>query len=435
MGLERTRGSPIPPQRHGPLGTTLARLAARSPNRAAKVVRCSSRARTLGAVLWLTVAACDGPKVGAPPSVTLDTLANGAIHVRNSGAGTWSATPGARWRVVEDLRIGRPDGQGPDVFGRVRTVTVDELDRMWVVDGLANQVRMFNADGGFVRAIGRQGSGPGEFMRIGPAFPGPDGEIWVEDLGRSRWERFDTAGNWVGGLRSRSRVRGALRLWTYDGRFLVVDAHPTDPNGAMFVVHRLIAGDSLVPEGTFAFPELPRPELLTSATGVGVPVPFAPLPWMEVTPEGHLWVSHVVGRYVIRRQTLDGDTLQLIERTYDPIPIPDSARRRALAELHPDVTTSSAFREGQIPRVFPPFDAFHLSTDGTLWVRRNLRYGAAGFDVFSGDGRYLGQPEVPADLGSMRVQLITADHMYAVATDGLGVDYMVRLAIERPGGR
>ena len=53
------------------------------------------------------------------------------------------------------------------------------------------------------------------------------------------------------------------------------------------------------------------------------------------------------------------------------------------------------------------------------------------FDVFDGEGRYLGQPEVPARLVSMSVQLITEDRMYVIDSDELGVDYVVRLDILR----
>ena len=84
-----------------------------------------------------------------------------------------------------------------------------------------------------------------------------------------------------------------------------------------------------------------------------------------------------------------------------------------------------------VPRVYPPFDRFHRAWDGTLWVRRRLGDGIDGFDVFDREGRYLGQPEVPAGLDSMSVRLITADRMYVIDADELGVDYVVRLEIVR----
>ena len=107
--------------------------------------------------------------------------------------GVWDIRPEQRWRLVETLRIGASDGDHPAVFGDIRNILVDQMNRMWVVDQLATEVRVFTPDGGFVRAIGRRGEGPGEFRRIGDAFHGANGEIWVEDVGR-RWEVFDTAG-------------------------------------------------------------------------------------------------------------------------------------------------------------------------------------------------------------------------------------------------
>ena len=84
-----------------------------------------------------------------------------------------------------------------------------------------------------------------------------------------------------------------------------------------------------------------------------------------------------------------------------------------------------------VPRAYPPFERFYRSRDGTLWVRRSLGDGVVGFDVFDEEGRYLGQPEVPAGLVSMSVRLITGDGMYVIDTDELGVDYAVRLEILR----
>src|SRR5690606_41240234 len=88
----------------------------------------------------------------------------------------------------------------------------------------------------------------------------------------------------------------------------------------------------------------------------------------------------------------------------------------------------------RVLRADPPFDECFVSNDGALWRRRRRPDGADGFDVFDGDGLYLGQPNVPSDLGRMRIELITASHIHAVATDTLGVDYVVRFEIHRPAG-
>ena len=68
-----------------------------------------------------------------------------------------------------------------------------------------------------------------------------------------------------------------------------------------------------------------------------------------------------------------------------------------------------------------------------MWVRRTLADGVSGFDVFGPDGRYVGQPEMPVGLwaASMEVESITDHSIYAIDTDHLGVDYVVRLDIVR----
>ena len=65
-------------------------------------------------------------------------------------------------------------------------------------------------------------------------------------------------------------------------------------------------------------------------------------------------------------------------------------------------------------------------------MRRYIAEGVESFDIFDDEGRYLGQPELPAGFGSMSVRLIRGDRMYVIDTDELGVNYVVRLEILRP---
>lgn len=151
--------------------------------------------------------------------------------------------------------------------------------------------------------------------------------------------------------------------------------------------------------------------------------------------------SNLGGRYEVLHIDLESArTLRRILRQYEPIAISDVVRVAAVqAELesvqrdhripgaqHPPPEAMDA-----VPRVYPPFEGFHPSRDGTLWVRRILGDGIVGFDVFDSEGRYLGQPEVPDGFANTSVQLITGDRMYVIDSDEMGVDYVVRLEIVR----
>ena len=392
----------------------------------------------------LTLTACAD---AAPPitELTVDTLADGSVLVSNPVHGLWDANPGARWRLVESLRIGSAVEGGPDAFGNVGFVTVDGLDRMWIVDWRADHVRVFDGEGRFVRTVGRRGEGPGEFMGIGFVVHGPNGEMWVEDDGLDRYQIFDTAGTRTGGQRYVTRGGG---YWT-NGVFLGRD-WMEDSDRDIFRVYRRDAAGRLEPDGrTFELPEdPPDPPLIDYTQGGGTrsyPAPFTPQGRWVVGSDIDLWWSDGQdrgSRYEILHIDLEsGGTLRRIVRRYEPAPISDDVRVAAVqADLEsvrhdhnlPGAQPPPPEAMDLVPRVYPPLESLHLSRDGTLWVRRWLGDGIIGFDVFDGEGRYLGQPEIPGGLADMSVRLITADRMYVIDSDELGVDYVVRLEIVRP---
>lgn len=57
--------------------------------------------------------------------------------------------------------VGAADGDPDYVFGSVsRGLALDGAGRLYVPDGLSNQIRVYGSDGTFVRAFGRPGDGP-----------------------------------------------------------------------------------------------------------------------------------------------------------------------------------------------------------------------------------------------------------------------------------
>jgi len=136
---------------------------------------------------------------------TMDTLPSGHIVVRNDDRPLWREDTG--WRVVEELRIGSVEGEGPEVFGEVEAFEVDGEGRILVLERIAAQLIVFDAAGGHVRTIGRRGGGPGEFMQPVAMHFAPDGHLWVVDVGTHRTSVLDTAGEYVDGMQIPARFR------------------------------------------------------------------------------------------------------------------------------------------------------------------------------------------------------------------------------------
>jgi hypothetical protein len=200
----------------------------------------------------------------------------------------------------------------------------------------------------------------------------------------------------------------------------------------------LDASGNLVPDDTIPMP--PSPERLSvnfvGAGGRGLisrAVPLVHPPWTILGRDGDFWATDGGGPYVIRRQSAAGDTLLIIERDYEPVP----ASAEALAEAReqmvpPDGMSSEDNDPGRIPGVYPPFESYHVATDGSLWVTRQGADGAHDLDVFTPDGIYLGAVESDVDLAGVRVGLITADRVHLVERDDLDVQYVRILRIQRP---
>lgn len=74
--------------------------------------------------------------------------------------------------------------------GEWRSVPAAEL---YVLDGQADEIRVFGNDGTFERAFGRKGEGPGEMKNPAGMALDATGILWVMDWGNARYDAFDPA--------------------------------------------------------------------------------------------------------------------------------------------------------------------------------------------------------------------------------------------------
>jgi hypothetical protein len=381
--------------------------------------------------------------MGLPGEVVIDTLPSGGYRVSNPSTGVWGADPSARWQLIEELRIGHADGEGPYVFGTVGSVIEGPLERVWVADPQAGEIRIFDRDGGFVRSVGRRGQGPGEFGRLATVHAAPDGTVWADDAGLRRWVVFDSAGTHTAVHAGNSNLGGAIRRWTVDGHLLEVIII-IEPGRELTDATTLYSIRQLTPEGGLGRPDtVPAPRLadgemvhFLDAAGsrrITRAVPLVRNAMISLGFHGDFWVTDGGDRYLIHRLSFVGDTLLTLERAYEPIPVSSQVREAALTDLEPPEGLRSDDNDpDRIPEHYPAFNAFYPSTDGSLWVRRHSDGELEVLDVFGSDGIYLGPVEFPGDMSRFRVSHITEDRIYGIETDDLGVATVMVLRIERP---
>jgi sugar lactone lactonase YvrE len=82
----------------------------------------------------------------------------------------------------------------PGDFSSPTNVAVDKDGNLFVTDTMNDRVEEFDADGGFIRAFGKNGDGPGDFARPKGIAVDCDGHVWVADAMLNRLQVFTPEG-------------------------------------------------------------------------------------------------------------------------------------------------------------------------------------------------------------------------------------------------
>ncbi len=330
----------------------------------------------------------------------------------------WTASASAQTtelHLVEELRLGRFDGSGPDVFADIHDLAIDSSGRIYVLDPGWRDVRLFDRDGRFIRRIAPEGDGPGE---------------------RRHRSQFPAQLTWDEG-------RGLL--WIDDLMFLSV----LDSLG---VEH---ARDTRLPRGDLG-PALPA----VMATIVVAADRHGRIYEQQFRSVGDSTYSYVAGGAVTRDYAISGDTLHLDARVVVESGPPRTSRSRSgrrdgtmtLTMMRPerDHVAWSISPEGTVwladldrPRLheltiagdtlrapgIPVKDVTELdiSPEGWIWARRAGDDPESTWDVMDNCGVYVGSASVPHAISVTEVGSDGVIHV--VASDELGIDYVVRLRL------
>lgn len=384
------------------------------------------------ALAGLLLAGCGGDSVARRPPVQVDTLAGGGLFVHNGAVGRWRA--GERWRLEEDLRIGGPGGDAGD-FGQVTALTVDDDGRIWVADRLAATIHVFDAGGRFVRTVGRRGEGPGELQAPLALAQAPDGTIWVSDPRTGRYEVFDTSGDYVTSHARPAIGNAASDPIVFDTAGLLVHGavSTTSRSRLTFAIRRdptdLAPVDSFAPVAALGDERRFTFDPSGAMYSVIFSIPFAHQPGLRLQPGRSMYVAWPGGgEYRFGALGLGGDTILMIERAVEPVPIPDDVIEASLDNL----PHAEALEREEVPEFYPPFEGVDLAPDGHWWVRRTLGPDEVTYEVFDPGGVYLGQVGTQLDLSRFDLMQVTDSALYGSWRGALDVPFVVRLRVVRP---
>ncbi len=345
-------------------------------------------------LLILSLTSCSGDDAPALAVPGIDTLPGGTIAVHNIGPSAWADTNG--WRIVETGRLVAVDS-GESGMVNPRAVAVDPAGRLFVVEGSPLVIKVFDANGAFVRAIGREGAGPGEFRS---ALPGVHANhLLVQDPNLSRLTIFDTSGAYDTSLTSACCHYRPLPV-TANGTVAVPGPNRRPEVSGMFL-RFTSAGQFLdtvyVPKGG----DERFWELSQDGGSMRMTIPFTPSQRAAFMPNGDL-VHAWTGEYRIMIGRNATDTARIISLASLPVERPREERAARLEEIigpneknwGPQVR--EVFKLDDIPATATPLENIMVDPAGAIWaeVYRGDTL-ATDYDVFDSAGAYLGRVRAP----------------------------------------
>lgn len=373
----------------------------------------------------------------------------GVTIVYNPDAGIWDDVD--RWRVEEELRIGAVEGSPDYQFGDVWGVAVGLDGRIFVLDFLAQHIKVFSRDGEYEATIGRPGEGPGELRGAVSVLMGPGDTLLVQDNRALRFSRYAPDGSSVGGFPIeftegrpelfRTTASGELAE-QYEPRVSRGEAVAGVPTGGIV----RLAMDGSIIDTLLTFPS-------TTPRGTdGQPIRGAKYYVPEMAWDLADDLDLVCGRTdqyriaVYSHRRLE----RIITKPFDQTPVSDSDKEVIKEHRYaswpaqaPRATLDRMWRSSYIADFYTAFHALAVGPDGTVWaqhVRRasDLREGddptetgAREWDVFDARGRFLGVVTMPP---RFTVMVFQGEQIFGVSRDELDVPYVVRLRIVRGAG-
>ncbi len=369
--------------------------------------------------------------------------ARAQVVVENTLASAWAATP--EWTLEEDLRIWGPPG---GYLGDVVAMATDSRGNIYILDGTAREIHVFDDAGGFVRTLGGQGEGPGEFREpLGPAIARGD-TLWVADGRAPRYSIFAPDGTFIG-----TRVRRAT--WG-----LITERCTIAPDGSYFewgvrypnrersddpsdvdLVHYHPVRVSPDGEKLDSLPYLEFVLQLADLPSAGLrrPVWFGPGLERALGCRDDVWFAPS-SEYRVYRRTLAGDTtVAFTLEGVRPAAVDEADRDevRATFERYPELASASALMRDHLralPENKPVIAGLFVDGAGHVFVVPETSRIDAGtaIDVFREDGVLLGRIAVPEAVGiNPDRAYATADYLLFAGEDDAGTPYVTRLRIRR----
>ena len=314
----------------------------------------------------------------------------------------------------KELSIGKPEGPEEYTLNHILSFSADDEGNIFILDIKPFRVKVYDKEGKYVRSIGREGQGPGEFQVPGNVQFTDQNELMVCDLSRGAILFFSVDGQFLREIKSQMLISAGYTLFDNQGNIYLNKFPLREP------LYKLLK----------IFPPYKNSEIVTSfpdskkRTVPPLRIRFSLLPGDRV-------VWGIQSAYKFHICDRKGNTIKRILKENPAVRVSEDYKENYFERLPPSISKKSQnFRQH-----FPAFDQFFTDEEGRLFVKTYVKLKGTNkyiIDVFDPEGRYLCQTalKVGDEISLDQDKFVIKDNMlYSGETDEEGFPVLKRYRI------
>lgn len=295
-------------------------------------------------------------------------------------------------------QLGGETDDEDEFFGVISDIEIDEQGNVYLLDAQLSEVKIFTADGEFVRTIGREGEGPGEFRRPSRMFFTLDGNIGIMQTIPAKIVLLTPEGDPVGDHPLPEPEDGGFQLLTSGqaskGQLVLAMARTkvADDQSSWARTDFLTRIDA---EGNQLAEYCTKTTTINFADAV---LNFAEWDTFErrwvVAPDGKVYACESYGDYEITVFNADGSIDKKITRDYKHR-ANSAEEKEFLGKMIGHFAQTIPNCRVEIEDNTKDIETFDIRDDGSIWVMtsdgsHDYPEGTVGvFDVYNKDGQFV----------------------------------------------
>lgn len=292
------------------------------------------------------------------------------------------------------------------------SLDIDANGNVYICDQKANDVKVFDGNGSYLRTIGRQGQGPGEFNWPEKICVSVN-RLFVWEYMHRRLSILSLNGefiksinfSWQEGLPSELKPLP-------DGRLIIerIKPHYDNVEFPQECLIELYSSDGDYLKTIYKRNEF-RTKLITRPGRTEVPQPFNPRTHWEVSPAGKIIIGHS-SLYKIDVYDPEKGLLFSFSHKHHPVKITAEDKKKHFSNFTVGFVkdgvisrkrgaTSFITENTQFPEFKPAFNSILTDSEGNIWVHvflENREEENNWFDVFDAQGRFLNKVKICGDI-------------------------------------